>query len=106
VVLRTRIEDETPDSVSVRFEVSDTGIGIAPEVLPRLFTHFEQADSSLTRSYGGSGVGLVTTRRLARLMGGDAGVSSTPGQGSTFWFTARLRKPGAARWPHAAGGAD
>jgi PAS domain S-box-containing protein len=106
VVLRTRIEDETPDSVSVRFEVSDTGIGIAPEVLPRLFMHFEQADSSLTRSYGGSGVGLVTTRRLARLMGGDAGVSSTPGQGSTFWFTARLRKPGAARWPHAAGGAD
>jgi PAS domain S-box-containing protein len=103
VVLRTRIEDETADSVRVRFEVSDTGIGIAPEVLPRLFTPFEQADSSLTRTYGGSGVGLVITQRLARLMGGDAGVSSTPGQGSTFWFTAQLRKPTAAGVPPAAG---
>jgi PAS domain S-box-containing protein len=96
VVLRTRVDEETADSVWVRFEVADTGIGIAPEVLPRLFTAFEQADSSLTRPYGGSGVGLVITQRLARLMGGDAGVSSAPGQGSTFWFTARLRKPGAA----------
>jgi PAS domain S-box-containing protein len=96
VVLRTRVDQETADSVWVRFEVTDTGIGIAPEVLPRLFTAFEQADSSLTRPYGGSGVGLVITQRLARLMGGDAGVSSAPGQGSTFWFTARLRKPAAA----------
>ncbi len=105
VVLRTRIDGETADSVQVRFEVSDTGIGIAPEALPRLFTAFEQADTSLTRSYGGSGLGLAITQRLARLMGGDAGVSSTPGQGSTFWFTAQLRKPPAACLPQVAGDA-
>jgi signal transduction histidine kinase/ActR/RegA family two-component response regulator/PAS domain-containing protein len=92
ITLRTRLLEETDDAKLVRFEVQDTGIGVAPETLARLFAPFEQADSSTTREYGGSGLGLVITRRLAQLMGGEAGAFSTPGAGSTFWFTARLRK--------------
>ncbi|MBN9697625.1 MAG: response regulator [Zoogloea sp.] len=90
VVIRARLLEETPDQVILRFEVQDTGIGIAPSVMPRLFSAFEQADNSTTRQYGGTGLGLAITRKLARLMGGDAGAESTPGSGSTFWFTARL----------------
>ncbi len=92
VTLRARIEKEVGDSVEVRFEVQDSGIGIPPEALPRLFSAFEQADNSTTRKYGGTGLGLAITRKLAELMGGDVGATSTPGVGSTFWFTARLRK--------------
>jgi CheY-like chemotaxis protein len=84
--------------VLVRFEVSDTGVGIAPEARERLFQSFSQADSSTTRQYGGTGLGLVIAKQLSEMMGGSIGVDSTPGQGSTFWFTVRLAKqPGSAQ---------
>ncbi|HZV53990.1 MAG TPA: response regulator [Rhodocyclaceae bacterium] len=96
VILRASLAEESADSVLVRFEVQDTGIGIPPEKMGRLFSTFEQADNSITRKYGGTGLGLAITRKLAQLMGGDAGVVSIPGVGSTFWFTVRLRKGSAA----------
>jgi PAS domain S-box-containing protein len=92
ITLRTVMLEESAESVHIRFEVQDTGIGIAPETLTRLFTAFEQADNSTTRRYGGTGLGLAITRRLAELMGGAAGGESTPGFGSTFWFTVRLKR--------------
>lgn len=92
VILRATCEgDGLAGSVCVRFEVRDSGIGIAAETIPRLFGAFEQADTSTTRKYGGTGLGLAITRRLSRLMGGDAGVESELGVGSTFWFTVRLK---------------
>jgi CheY-like chemotaxis protein len=97
VTLRALAVEERPDAVLMRFEVQDTGIGITPDLADKLFHAFEQADSSTTRKYGGTSLGLVITRKLAELMGGSAGVQSTPGQGSTFWFTAWLKKhPGKA----------
>jgi CheY-like chemotaxis protein len=92
VVLRVSRDGDDADGVLVRFAVEDTGIGIAPEHLGRLFSAFEQADNTITRRYGGTGLGLAITRKLAGMMGGDAGAVSVPGQGSTFWLTVRLRR--------------
>lgn len=92
VTVRANKVGEDADSVSIRFEVIDTGIGISLDAMNRLFNPFEQADSSTVRSFGGTGLGLAITRRLAQLMGGDAGVESVLGEGSTFWITVRLKK--------------
>jgi len=92
VAIRVKVDDEDAGSALVRIEVRDTGIGIAPEEIPRLFLAFEQADNSMTRKYGGTGLGLAIARMVARSMGGDAGAVSRLGLGSTFWFTARLAK--------------
>lgn len=94
VDIGVRCVEESPhsDSLLVRFEVRDTGIGIAADRLDRLFKPFEQANASTTRQYGGSGLGLAITARLAKLMDGDAGLQSEAAVGSTFWFTARLQR--------------
>ena len=92
VTLRARAVGETPEIVQVRFEVVDTGIGIQPEAQRRLFQTFEQADNSTARKYGGTGLGLAICKQLAQLMGGEIGVESTPGNGSTFWFVVPLKR--------------
>ena len=96
VTLRCFPEAASETGEMLRFEVVDSGPGLAPAVIDRLFAPFEQADNSATRSFGGTGLGLVITRRLAQLMGGDAGCASTPGVGSTFWFTVCLARGGRA----------
>jgi PAS domain S-box-containing protein len=92
ISLHAKLLEENDEGLRVRFEVQDSGIGIAPDALPRLFAAFEQEDTSTTRRFGGTGLGLAITRHLAWKMGGDAGVESEVGKGSTFWFTALLAR--------------
>ncbi|AMC35104.1 PAS domain S-box protein [Janthinobacterium sp. B9-8] len=92
IILRARVENEQENSLLLRFEVEDTGIGVNAEQASRLFQNFEQADVSTTRKYGGTGLGLAITRRLAERMCGEAGVRPAAGQGSIFWFTAVLTR--------------
>ena len=91
ITVRVSAVEQDDESVLVRIEVEDQGIGISHEQQARLFQAFTQVDGSVTRKYGGSGLGLVISKRLANLMGGDAGVVSQEGQGSTFWATVRLK---------------
>jgi PAS domain S-box-containing protein len=90
ITVRARLNEDHPADVLLKIDVVDTGIGIAAEDQKRLFTAFEQADGSMTRKYGGTGLGLAISKRLVHLMGGEIGVASEPGKGSTFWFTVRL----------------
>ena len=90
VVLWALVDGADADALSLRFEVQDTGIGVPEEALDTLFLPFSQADSSMTRRHGGTGLGLAIARSLAERMGGEVGVSSTPGRGSTFWLTLTL----------------
>jgi PAS domain S-box-containing protein len=101
--VRGRVLADHGDVLTLRFEVEDTGIGIPLDKQVKIFEAFEQCDSSTTRQYGGSGLGLAINKRLARMMEGEVGVESKPGQGSLFWFTARL---GRAEETRREGGAD
>lgn len=92
VTVQAFLEKDLDNAVIVRFEVTDSGIGISPEVQTRLFQPFTQADSSTSRKYGGTGLGLAISKQLAEQMGGSVGITSHPGLGSTFWCTARFIK--------------
>ncbi|MGV7207656.1 response regulator [Oxalobacteraceae bacterium A2-2] len=90
IVVAVTVAERSPDGISLRFSVSDTGIGMDEEQLSRLFQAFSQADNSVTRKYGGTGLGLTISRQLVEMMGGVISVTSTPGVGSRFTFSARL----------------
>jgi signal transduction histidine kinase/CheY-like chemotaxis protein len=92
IVVKARVKEEDENGELIYFSVSDTGIGLTDEQMGRLFQAFEQADASTTRQHGGTGLGLAISKKLAQLMGGDVGVTSEMGKGSTFWFTAYLAK--------------
>jgi two-component system sensor histidine kinase/response regulator len=97
IIVRARVQEKNQEGQLVYFSVSDSGIGLTKEQMGRLFQAFEQADTSTTRQHGGTGLGLAISKRLANLMGGDVGVDSEIGKGSTFWFTARLGNGAASR---------
>ncbi len=99
VVLSVSLTGGADASVTVRFEIQDTGIGLSPEAQGRLFQSFSQADNSTTRKYGGTGLGLAICKQLTELMGGQIGVESRPGAGSTFWFTVSLATQPAGTQP-------
>ncbi|MGA2878172.1 MAG: ATP-binding protein [Bryobacteraceae bacterium] len=92
VVVRVKVADASENGVRLLFEVEDTGIGLAPDALARLFQPFVQADGSITRKYGGTGLGLAISKQLIEMMGGRVGVDSEPDKGSRFWFTARFQR--------------
>jgi signal transduction histidine kinase len=92
VVVRVSVAEAPEQGVRLLFEVQDTGIGLAPDALSRLFQPFVQADGSITRKYGGTGLGLAICKQLIEMMGGRVGVESEPGKGSRFWFTARFQR--------------
>ncbi|MDQ5985717.1 MAG: Signal transduction histidine-protein kinase BarA [Syntrophus sp. SKADARSKE-3] len=92
IAVSAHVVEDNEDSVLMRFAVRDTGIGLTQEQIGKLFQSFQQADTSTSRKYGGTGLGLAISKKLANLMGGDVGVESEYGNGSTFWFTARLGK--------------
>ena len=92
VGVRVTLESETPRHATVRFEVADTGIGISAEAQRRIFDRFTQADESITRRFGGTGLGTTISKEIVEMMGGTIGVRSEPGRGSTFWFTVELAK--------------
>ncbi|HEY4328955.1 MAG TPA: ATP-binding protein [Phycisphaerae bacterium] len=99
IVVRVTRQSDGPQNTIVRFAVTDSGIGIPPERMDRLFKSFSQVDASTTRKYGGTGLGLAISKRLAELMGGEIGVESAEGKGSTFWFTVSLCRPAnAVQW--------
>ncbi|HSL00232.1 MAG TPA: response regulator [Rubrobacteraceae bacterium] len=106
IMVHTGVAEDTESTVLVRTEVTDSGIGISAEQRSRIFESFSQADASFNRKFGGTGLGLTISARLARLMGGELGVESQVEKGSTFWFTTRFEKHPGSGLPSSIPGRD